>query len=93
MDGFASVSTEYHDGTTETSEGHVALQLKQHLSTTQLILRRGLVMFVAVALLAVGVTVHFLVPFPDTLPTDTNSTIDWSNNTYDLIFSTAAVPL
>uniref|UniRef100_A0A3Q2WY95 Solute carrier family 47 member 4 n=1 Tax=Haplochromis burtoni TaxID=8153 RepID=A0A3Q2WY95_HAPBU len=59
------------------------------LSITQLILRRGLIMFAAVALLAVGAGVHFLVPLPET-----NSTVDSINTTYtpDQIFSTMLVP-
>uniref|UniRef100_A0A669DNT9 Multidrug and toxin extrusion protein n=1 Tax=Oreochromis niloticus TaxID=8128 RepID=A0A669DNT9_ORENI len=59
------------------------------LSITQLILRRGLIMFAAVALLALGAGVHFLVPLPET-----NSTVDSINTTYtpDQIFSTMLVP-
>lgn len=46
-------------------------------------------MFAAVALLAVGAGVHFLVPLPET-----NSTVDSINTTYtpDQIFSTMLVP-
>ncbi|XP_039987316.1 multidrug and toxin extrusion protein 1-like [Xiphias gladius] len=65
------------------------------LSTTQLVLRRGLTMFAAVSLLAVGASVHFLVPLPETLPSEANFTMDWINTTYtpDQIFSTVLVPI
>lgn len=90
-----SVSTECHDGNTETQSGHVVQQMKGgHLSTTQLILRRGLIVFAAVSLLAVGVSVHFLVPLPETLQSGANFTLDWINTTYtpDEMLSTAVVP-
>lgn len=68
------MSVEFHDGNTET-------RLKAgRLSTKQLILRRGLTMLVAVGLLAVGTSVHFLVPLP-VRPTDANFTLDWINTT------------
>ncbi|TDH14626.1 hypothetical protein EPR50_G00022170 [Perca flavescens] len=91
VEGYESVSAECHDGKTETQGGHVVQQLKGcRLSTTQLILRRGLTMFAAVALLAVGASVHFLVPLPETLPSEANFTLDWINTTYtpDQIFTT-----
>ncbi|XP_037631742.1 multidrug and toxin extrusion protein 1-like [Sebastes umbrosus] len=94
-DGYMSVSTECRDGNTETQGGHVVQQLMGgHLSTTQLILRRGFIAFAAVALLAVGASVHFLVPLPETRPSEANFTLDWINTTYtpDQIFSTALVP-
>ncbi|XP_034723081.1 multidrug and toxin extrusion protein 1-like isoform X1 [Etheostoma cragini] len=95
VEGYVSVSAECHDEKTETQGGHVVQQPKGgHLSTTQLILRRGLTMFAAVALLAVGASVHFLVPLPETLLSDANFTLDWINMTYnpDEIFTTALVP-
>ncbi|XP_026154457.1 multidrug and toxin extrusion protein 1 isoform X1 [Mastacembelus armatus] len=91
-DGYMSGSTELPSKTSETPHGRVVPQLKSgHLSTTQLILRRGLTIFVAVALLAVGTSVHFLVPLPEILPSDTNFAMDWINTTFtpDQIFSTA----
>ncbi|XP_068571734.1 multidrug and toxin extrusion protein 1-like [Cebidichthys violaceus] len=93
VDGYMSVSTECHDGDTETQDGHVQLK-GVHLSTTQLVLRRGLTVFAAVALLAVGATVHFLVPLPESRPSEANFTLDWINTTYtpDQVFSTALVP-
>ncbi|XP_068584525.1 multidrug and toxin extrusion protein 1-like [Cebidichthys violaceus] len=94
VDGYMSVSTECHDGDTETQDGHVQLK-GVHLSTTQLVLRRGLTVFAAVALLAVGATVHFLVPLPESRPSEANFTLDWINTTYtpDQVFSTALVPI
>ncbi|XP_051253364.1 solute carrier family 47 member 4 isoform X12 [Dicentrarchus labrax] len=91
VDGYTSVSTDCHGGTTETQSGNVVQQLKGGpLSITQLILRRGLTMFAAVALLVVGASVHFLVPLPQTLPSEANFTLDWINST-DKIFSTVLV--
>ncbi|KAI4815422.1 hypothetical protein KUCAC02_005567, partial [Chaenocephalus aceratus] len=96
VDGYVSVSSGCHDGNTETERGHVVQQLKGgRLSATQLILRRGPVMFAAVSLLAVGASVHFLVPLPDMLHSEVNFTLDWTNTTYtpDEMFSTALVPI
>ncbi|XP_039865027.1 solute carrier family 47 member 4 isoform X2 [Simochromis diagramma] len=90
MDGYMSVSTECQDRGTVVQDRDVTQKLKgSRLSITQLILRRGLIMFAAVALLAVGAGVHFLVPLPET-----NSTVDLINTTYtpDQIFSTMLVP-
>uniref|UniRef100_A0A3P9BJX6 Multidrug and toxin extrusion protein n=1 Tax=Maylandia zebra TaxID=106582 RepID=A0A3P9BJX6_9CICH len=83
-------STECQDRGTVVQDRDVTQKLKgSRLSITQLILRRGLIMFAAVALLAVGAGVHFLVPLPET-----NSTVDSINTTYtpDQIFSTMLVP-
>uniref|UniRef100_A0A8C2XFF3 Multidrug and toxin extrusion protein n=1 Tax=Cyclopterus lumpus TaxID=8103 RepID=A0A8C2XFF3_CYCLU len=79
---YMSVGPECHDGNTETQGGHVVQQKGGRLSTTQLILRRGLIVFAAVALLAVGATVHFLVPLPETRSSEANFTLDWINTTY-----------
>ncbi|CAI5693316.1 unnamed protein product [Oreochromis niloticus] len=90
MDGYMSVSTECQDRGTVVQDRDVTQKLKgSRLSITQLILRRGLIMFAAVALLALGAGVHFLVPLPET-----NSTVDSINTTYtpDQIFSTMLVP-
>ncbi|XP_029373595.1 multidrug and toxin extrusion protein 1-like [Echeneis naucrates] len=64
------------------------------LSTTQLILRRGLAVFLAVGLLAVGASVHLLVPLPEILSTEVSYTMDWINATYtpDQIVSAVLVP-
>ncbi|XP_076591305.1 multidrug and toxin extrusion protein 1-like [Chaetodon auriga] len=96
LDGYMSVSAEDHNGSAEMQGAYVVQQRTGgRLSTTQLILRRGLTMFAAVALLAVGVSVHFLVPLPETLQSEVNITSDWINTTYtpDQIFSTVLVPV
>uniref|UniRef100_A0A1A7Y007 Multidrug and toxin extrusion protein n=1 Tax=Iconisemion striatum TaxID=60296 RepID=A0A1A7Y007_9TELE len=95
VDGYVSVSTEAHDGNTEREGGHVVQQLKDNrLSITQLIIRRGLTAFAAVALLSVGTVVLFLIPLPEIQPAESNYTRDWINATYspDSIFSTELVP-
>ncbi|XP_056229103.1 multidrug and toxin extrusion protein 1-like [Seriola aureovittata] len=95
VNGYISVRSECHDGNTETQDGHVVQQVKGgRLSTTQLILRRGLTMFLAVGLLAVGASVHFLAPFPQTFSSEANFTKAWINSTYtpDQILSTVLVP-
>uniref|UniRef100_A0AAQ5Z701 Multidrug and toxin extrusion protein n=1 Tax=Amphiprion ocellaris TaxID=80972 RepID=A0AAQ5Z701_AMPOC len=88
VDGYMSVVT---SGSSE-KQGEVKQLKGGHLSTTQLILRRGLTMFAAVSLLAVGVIVHFVVPLPETLAKG-NFTTDWINttNTPDQIFSTVLI--
>ncbi|KAM4742309.1 multidrug and toxin extrusion protein 1-like [Anableps anableps] len=95
-DGYISVSTEDQDGNTERQGSYEVQHLKDsHLSTTQLIIRRGLAMFAAVALLAMGAAVHFLVPLPEIRSAEGNHTAtDWINATYtpDPIFSTVLVP-
>ncbi|XP_035011410.1 multidrug and toxin extrusion protein 1 [Hippoglossus stenolepis] len=90
--GYTSVRPGGHDGSTETQGG--PQQNRGGLSTTQLVLRRGLTMLAAVGLLAVGASVHLLVPLPETLPTIANYTMDLVNTTYtpDQIFSTALLP-
>ncbi len=96
VDGYRSLSTECDDGNTEMQGGDVVQQLKHgRLSTTQLILRRGLTMFSAVALLSVGAVVHFLVPLPEIQRSEANVTLDWINTTYspDQTFITVRVPV
>lgn len=66
----------------ETQGAHVQQVTAGHLSTAQLILRRGLTVLGAVALLVVGITVHLLVPLPKTPRTEANFTMDWINTTY-----------
>uniref|UniRef100_A0A669CQU5 Multidrug and toxin extrusion protein n=1 Tax=Oreochromis niloticus TaxID=8128 RepID=A0A669CQU5_ORENI len=90
LDGYTPVSTKCQ----ATQGEHVDHDPKSsHLSITQLIIRRGLTMFAAVGLLAVGVGVYFLVPLPETLPA--NSTMDWINSTDtpDQIFTGVLVTL
>uniref|UniRef100_A0A674CKN1 Multidrug and toxin extrusion protein n=1 Tax=Salmo trutta TaxID=8032 RepID=A0A674CKN1_SALTR len=50
------------------------------LSTTQLVLRRGLTVLTAIVILAVGTSVHLLLPLP--ISTWSNLSVDWSNATY-----------
>ncbi|XP_071770729.2 multidrug and toxin extrusion protein 1 [Centroberyx gerrardi] len=94
VDGYISLSTDSQDGNTGAESGHVVQQSERgHLSTTQLILRRGLAAFAAVALLAVGTSVHILVPLPEILPSEGNLTMGWINTTHppDQIQSTLLV--
>uniref|UniRef100_A0A8D3A3U3 Multidrug and toxin extrusion protein n=1 Tax=Scophthalmus maximus TaxID=52904 RepID=A0A8D3A3U3_SCOMX len=95
-EGSMSVRSEWRGGNTETQGGHVVLQQQTggRLSTTQLVLRRGLTVFAAVGLLAVGATVHFLVPLTESLSLEANNTMDWINTTHtpDQI-STVLIPL
>ncbi|TNN23355.1 hypothetical protein EYF80_066526 [Liparis tanakae] len=87
-----SVGPGHHDDGT-TQGGHAVQQDGGRLSTTQLVLRRGLVVFGAVSLLAAGATIHFLLPSPQTRSSEANFTLGWSNMTYThQILSTALVP-
>lgn len=64
----------------EPQDAHADQDLQSgRLSTTQLVLRRGLTMFAAAGLLATGAGVHILVPLPETPPS--NLTVDWINST------------
>ncbi|XP_037533786.1 multidrug and toxin extrusion protein 1-like [Nematolebias whitei] len=93
--GYMAVSTDCHDGNAEREGGHVVqLPRGNRLSTSQLIIRRGLIMFAAIALLAVGAMVHFLVPLPVIHSTESNHTMNWMNasSTPDTIFVTELVP-
>uniref|UniRef100_A0A8D3D790 Multidrug and toxin extrusion protein n=1 Tax=Scophthalmus maximus TaxID=52904 RepID=A0A8D3D790_SCOMX len=98
VDDYMSVRSEWRDGSTGTQGGHVALQQQTggRLSATQLVLRRGLTVFAAVGLLAVGATVHFLVPLTESLSAEANNnTMDWINTTHtpDQTFPTVSIPL
>ncbi|XP_011481009.1 multidrug and toxin extrusion protein 1 [Oryzias latipes] len=89
MDVYLPVGTDCHNGNTETDGEHEVQQQKgKHLSASQLILRRGLTAFAALALLAVGLSVHFLVALPKDISSKRNRTMDWFNTT-DQIFPTA----
>uniref|UniRef100_A0A4W5MED0 Multidrug and toxin extrusion protein n=1 Tax=Hucho hucho TaxID=62062 RepID=A0A4W5MED0_9TELE len=50
------------------------------LSTTQLVLRRGLTVLSAIVILAVGTSVHLLLPLP--ISSWSNLSVDWSNTTF-----------
>ncbi|XP_061828129.1 multidrug and toxin extrusion protein 1-like isoform X1 [Nerophis lumbriciformis] len=55
----------------------------EQLSLGQLLLRRGLTLFAALALLAAGAGVHYLVPLPRILhPNGNQTTTHWSNGSY-----------
>ncbi|XP_055370057.1 multidrug and toxin extrusion protein 1-like isoform X2 [Betta splendens] len=93
-DGYMSVSTQDRNGNMETQDGN-AQPKDRGLSTAQLLLRRGLAVFVAAALLAVGASVHFLVPLPEPHYSEANVTLKWinaTNATAHHIFSTALAP-
>ncbi|CAJ1065204.1 solute carrier family 47 member 4 [Xyrichtys novacula] len=95
LEGYLTVSTHDYDGNMETQDGHAVKQPKVHLSTTQLIIRRGLTMFAAVGLLVVGVCVHFLVPLPESSYSEGNFTVGLINTTFtpDQILTTVLVPV
>ncbi|KAM8903169.1 multidrug and toxin extrusion protein 1-like [Spinachia spinachia] len=86
VEDHTSMGTECHDGDTDTQRGQVVQVKGGRLSTAQLVLRRGLILFAAVGLLAVGATVHFLVPRPQS-----NFTLDLINTTHQIL-STAPAP-
>ncbi|PWA22061.1 hypothetical protein CCH79_00010301, partial [Gambusia affinis] len=94
-DGYICVSTEDQDGHAESPGGREVGRTGGHLSTTQLIIRRGLAVFAAVALLAVGAVVHFLVPLPEFRSAEGNRTAAGRINAThppDPIYSTVLVP-
>lgn len=77
------MTTENNDGKLEEPERHVVLkQRRDNLSTSQLILRRGITVIAALGLLSVGIIVHFLVPLPETQFAKANTTEGWINTTY-----------
>ncbi|XP_013878336.1 multidrug and toxin extrusion protein 1 [Austrofundulus limnaeus] len=81
VDGYMSVITE-HDRDSEAKAGcRIQQQKTARLSTTQLIIRRGVTVFAAMALLAVGAGVHILVPLPEAHSVKANFTSDWINAT------------
>ncbi|KAM3615532.1 uncharacterized protein V6R79_003551 [Siganus canaliculatus] len=83
VDGCMSAGAECMTEMTEMQRSSMTQQLiGGHLSTSQLIFRRGFTLFAALALLAVGASVHFLVPLPETLPSKLNLTSDWINTTH-----------
>lgn len=62
----------------ETQEGGMSQQ--NQLSTSQLIIRRGLTALIAVFILSIGVTVHFILPLPEVVAV-TNNTLELENST------------
>ncbi|XP_032401541.1 multidrug and toxin extrusion protein 1-like [Xiphophorus hellerii] len=94
-DGYICVSTEDQDGHAGRPGGREVRRTDGHLSTTQLIIRRGLAVLAAVALLAVGAVAHFLVPLPEFRSAEGNRTAaSQINATHppDPIYSTVLVP-
>ncbi|XP_005804147.1 multidrug and toxin extrusion protein 1-like isoform X2 [Xiphophorus maculatus] len=94
-DGYICVSTEDQDGHAGRPGGREVGRTDGHLSTTQLIIRRGLAMLAAAALLAVGAVAHFLVPLPEFRSAEGNRTAaSRINATHppDPIYSTVLVP-
>ncbi|XP_027854832.1 multidrug and toxin extrusion protein 1-like [Xiphophorus couchianus] len=94
-DGYICVSTEDQDGHAGRPGGREVGRTGGHLSTTQLIVRRGLAVLAAVALLAVGAVAHFLVPLPEFRSAEGNRTAaSRINATHppDPIYSTVLVP-
>ncbi|XP_068601867.1 multidrug and toxin extrusion protein 1-like [Brachionichthys hirsutus] len=95
-DDHVSMSTELDERNRKMQAGGCFSQPKNnHLSATQLIIRRGFTLLVAVALLAVGVSVHFLVPLPEALTSKANFTLDWINttSTADHVLATVLAPI
>ncbi|XP_054901355.1 multidrug and toxin extrusion protein 1-like isoform X3 [Poeciliopsis prolifica] len=79
-EGYTPVKTQQHDGNSETRvEQEARRQKSGRLSTTQLVIRRGITMVTALAFLAVGTAVHFLVRLPEI---GSNSTLDSVNTTF-----------
>ncbi|CAB1347946.1 unnamed protein product [Coregonus sp. 'balchen'] len=60
------------------------------LSTTQLVLRRGLTLLAAIVILAVGTSVHLLLPLP--ISSWSNLSVDWSNTTFTTTSPPELVP-
>uniref|UniRef100_A0A8C8HX31 Multidrug and toxin extrusion protein n=1 Tax=Oncorhynchus tshawytscha TaxID=74940 RepID=A0A8C8HX31_ONCTS len=84
VNGYMSVSTEGQEDL-RGSNGTPEVQKEDGspralLSTTQLVLRRGLTVLAAIVILAVGTSVHLLLPLP--ISSWSNLSVDWSNTTF-----------
>uniref|UniRef100_A0A8C7K8S8 Multidrug and toxin extrusion protein n=1 Tax=Oncorhynchus kisutch TaxID=8019 RepID=A0A8C7K8S8_ONCKI len=84
VNGYISVSTEGQEDL-RGSNGTPEVQKEDGspsglLSTTQLVLRRGLTVLAAIVILAVGTSVHLLLPLP--ISSWSNLSVDWSNTTF-----------
>uniref|UniRef100_A0A8C7WB97 Multidrug and toxin extrusion protein n=1 Tax=Oncorhynchus mykiss TaxID=8022 RepID=A0A8C7WB97_ONCMY len=84
VNGYISVSTE---GQEDLRGSNGTPEVKREdgspsglLSTTQLVLRRGLTVLAAIVILAVGTSVHLLLPLP--ISSWSNLSVDWSNTTF-----------
>nr|XP_029535893.1 multidrug and toxin extrusion protein 1-like [Oncorhynchus nerka] len=60
------------------------------LSTTQLVLRRGFTVLAAIVILAVGTSVHLLLPLP--ISSWRNLSVDWSNTTFTITYPPELTP-
>ncbi|XP_061734395.1 multidrug and toxin extrusion protein 1-like [Nerophis ophidion] len=78
VDGYMQVTTDRHDGNPKT----FIQENVDHLSVSQLIIRRGIAIFSVVGLLVVGVCVHFLLPLPESPLWKANFTMEVLNATY-----------
>ncbi|XP_035648113.1 multidrug and toxin extrusion protein 1-like [Oncorhynchus keta] len=84
VNGYISVSTEGQEDL-RGSNGTPEVKREDRsprglLSTTQLVLRRGLTVLAAIVILAVGTSVHLLLPLP--ISSWSNLSVDWSNTTF-----------
>ncbi|XP_038817685.1 multidrug and toxin extrusion protein 1-like [Salvelinus namaycush] len=84
VNGYISVSTE---GQEDLRGSNGTPEVKREdgspsglLSTTQLVLRRGLTVLAAIVILVVGTSVHLLLPLP--ISSWSNLSVDWSNTTF-----------
>ncbi|XP_034025060.1 multidrug and toxin extrusion protein 1-like [Thalassophryne amazonica] len=84
MDADVSVSHDARDLSSDTPCGHVAPRMERgHLSTNQLLFRRGLTVCAAAAVLAVGASLHVLLPVLETPSSSrVNFTTNWINATH-----------
>uniref|UniRef100_A0A8C7HIE8 Multidrug and toxin extrusion protein n=1 Tax=Oncorhynchus kisutch TaxID=8019 RepID=A0A8C7HIE8_ONCKI len=60
------------------------------LSTTQLVLRRGFTVLAAIVILAVGTSVHLLLPLP--ISSWRHLSVDWSNTTFTTTYPPELTP-
>uniref|UniRef100_A0A3P9AI67 Multidrug and toxin extrusion protein n=1 Tax=Esox lucius TaxID=8010 RepID=A0A3P9AI67_ESOLU len=70
------------NGTPEVQRGNGSPTAR--LSTAQLVLRRGITVLAAIAILTVGTSLHVLLPLP--ISSWSNMTADWSNITYNTTY-------
>uniref|UniRef100_A0A4W5PYN1 Multidrug and toxin extrusion protein n=1 Tax=Hucho hucho TaxID=62062 RepID=A0A4W5PYN1_9TELE len=94
VNGYISVSTE-GQGDLRGSNGTPEMKREDGspsglLSTTQLVLRRGLTVLAAIVILVVGTSVHLLLPLP--ISSWSNLSADWSNTTFTTTSPPKLVP-
>ncbi|KAL0994963.1 hypothetical protein UPYG_G00130010 [Umbra pygmaea] len=84
--GYAPVSTQTGGGEKKQEEEQSVapgIRPTAQLSASQLVLRRGFTLLVAVLLLAIGVAVHFACPPPvSSIHSRSNISLDWTNSTF-----------